>query len=403
MNQRGIALPMALVTLMVLTSLMVAFSVLATTEPMIGANHMRGAKARSFAEAGVERALWALSHPTETAGLNGDLILPAPATAGDPYAGNTFIGVTPQGGFTVRVSRPLGMPANELRVQAIGWTPTNDPNDPQPKSVKKIETTVMKIKTLDPPCALCVQGELSVTGNAAADARGLSSNGGSFCADTTPSVGTMTSGPTYTGGSGSIYGPDGNNTANESTDKLDNTQADFSFTWTNDELAYLKSMAKANGTYYQGSVTFNSSNKMKDGIIFVDTTTANPFTAATPDSEAGYADIHGGATDTNATGWNGWLIVAGSISISGNIKMNGLVYAQNDLSYRGTGTGQIKGAVLSLNLKDDQATTVDATAGGNADIVYNCQNVRDGGGTISQNWSVKVGTYKEVEGNANSL
>ena len=35
---------------------------------------------------------------------------------------------------------------------------------------------------------------------------------------------------------------------------------------------------------------------------------------------------------------------------------------------------------------------------GNAPISYNCPNVRNGGGTLSQNWFEMPGTYMEVSG-----
>jgi Tfp pilus assembly protein PilX len=60
-DERGVALPMALLVLLLLTSLMIAYAMLAQTEPTIAHNQMRTAQARAQAEAGVERAVWALS------------------------------------------------------------------------------------------------------------------------------------------------------------------------------------------------------------------------------------------------------------------------------------------------------------------------------------------------------
>jgi len=45
---------------------------------------------------------------------------------------------------------------------------------------------------------------------------------------------------------------------------------------------------------------------------------------------------------------------------------------------------------------DTQSTSVDAQSIGNAPTTYNCLAVRDGGGTISQNWFAKPGTFREV-------
>src|SRR5439155_7627047 len=60
-DERGIAFPMAMIVLTVLMALMAAFTLLATSEPQIAANHMASVQARPLAESGLERALWALT------------------------------------------------------------------------------------------------------------------------------------------------------------------------------------------------------------------------------------------------------------------------------------------------------------------------------------------------------
>src|SRR5207245_10045602 len=82
MNQRGIAMPAAMIGLVVLTSLMVAFALLAQSEPDIANNHMMSARARAFAEAGVERALWAVTI-IAVSGVSDPL-----AASNPPYDGN---------------------------------------------------------------------------------------------------------------------------------------------------------------------------------------------------------------------------------------------------------------------------------------------------------------------------
>ncbi|PYM71993.1 MAG: hypothetical protein DME10_14190, partial [Candidatus Rokuibacteriota bacterium] len=58
--QRGIALPMALMILMILSVLIAAFSMLAASEPVLATNQLQVAQARAVAESGLERAIWAL-------------------------------------------------------------------------------------------------------------------------------------------------------------------------------------------------------------------------------------------------------------------------------------------------------------------------------------------------------
>jgi hypothetical protein len=158
------------------------------------------------------------------------------------------------------------------------------------------------------------------------------------------------------------------------------------FTLTNDELNLLKSIAKGNNAYYQGTVNFGSSNALPNGVVFVDTTTGNNITPSTPTSE--YADV----TLTGADA-SGWLIVNGSLTINGNVTYRGLVYVQNDISYRGTGSGGIQGAVVAQSAAD---VTSDGT--GNARVTYHCDYVKNGNGTVPTGWFVKPGSWREVEG-----
>ena len=143
-------------------------------------------------------------------------------------------------------------------------------------------------------------------------------------------------------------------------------------------------------------MTFNSSNQLPNGIVFVDTITGSNITDTTPSSDFAAAQIHGGAVADASGTFAGWIVVNGSLSISGNFRMQGMLYAVNDLSYTGTGTGEIAGVVVSQNVRDTVATTVDANTGGNASIVYNCAAARTGGGQIPQGWFVKPGTYRDV-------
>jgi hypothetical protein len=276
-------------------------------------------------------------------------------------------------------------------VVSVGWVPTDSSGDQRTKAHQRIAATLTKVRTLDPPCALCVRGTLEVGGNASVDARADTSCGNK--------AGTFTSAATTIGsGAARVWGADGNSTANEPADIQQNQPASAfdAFTYTADELDILKGFARANGTYYQGAVTFNSSNQLKNGIVFVDTTTGNPITPNTPASEFAAAQIHGGAVADPSGTFTGWIIVNGSLAISGSFQMAGMVYVVNDLSYTGTGAGEIAGLVISQNVRDTVATTVDTNAGGNAAILYDCAAARTGGGRIPQGWFVKPGTYREV-------
>jgi len=389
-DQRGVALPMAMLALLVLLALVVGFTVLATTEPVIANNQLKVAQARALAEAGMERAIWGLSNPTDPAGIP-DPMAAAPA----PYDGSSLLTVayngTNIGGFRVTVTN--GAAVNERNVTADGWAPNDTASS---RAKQRITVTLAKIRFLDPPAGLTVRGDIGASGNSLVDARGDTSCGNK--------QGSWSMGITQIDGAATIYGADTNNTPNQAGDAFQNVpNANFNpFTYSNSELDALKSLAKANGTYYQGTVTFDSSNRIPNGIVYVDTVSGNDIDAngpnTTPTSDFAQVDIHGNAPADSSGIFSGWLIVAGSLSIAGNVQMHGMIYALNDLSYTGTGTGQIDGAVITQNVRDSTSTVIDTNAGGNAKIIYNCNYAKTGGGQIPQGYRIKAGTYKEVSG-----
>jgi hypothetical protein len=411
-DERGIALPMALLALLILSTLVIAFSLLATSEPLIATNQKMVAQARAVAESGLEKAIWALNNPTNPNGLSA---MPGPS----PYDGLTDIAISDSSGTQIGVARVMvtqGTNTNERNVVSVGWVPTNPGNAHQ-----KIQATVSQFlfKGSPPPASLTVAGEINVGGNANIDSRGDTSCGAKD--------GTWSQGSTAYGGSGAVYGADGNNTQNQTAAGLTSTSpptdirqsvpatAFDPYTLKNADLNSLKALAKANGTYFSGSsvtsLTFNSGHQLPNGIIFIDTVSGQNIdanatgscalgsgTGCTPTSDFANVAIHGGA-EANASGiFSGMIIVAGSLAISGDFHMHGMVYVVNDLTYTGTGNGEIDGAVFSRNIRDTSSTTIDTNTGGNASINYNCGYVKNPGGQMPQGFTVESGTYKEVSG-----
>jgi hypothetical protein len=389
--QRGIALPMALMTLLILSALIIAFSMLASSEPLLASNQLQVARARAIAESGLERAIWALNNPTDPGGIPNPLV-----TAAAPYNGVAAVPVlingVQLGVFTVSVTN--GAAANERNVVATGWTPTNLGDGPKVK--QRITATVYKIRFLDPPAGLVVRGEINAGGHSEVDSRSDTSCG--------PKDGTWSLGATSIGGSARIYSHDGNDSENQPTDARQGlpSSAFDPYTYSNTELSALKSIAKSQGTYYQGTVTFDSSRRIPNGIVYVDTLSGENIDAAgpgtTPTGDFASVDIHGNAPADPSGTFSGWLIVAGSLSISGNFHMHGMVYVLNDLIYTGTGTGEIDGAIITQNIRDTSSTTIDTSTEGNAAIYYNCGYAKTGGGKVPQTWTIESGTYKEVSG-----
>jgi hypothetical protein len=386
-SEAGIALPMTLILLSLITTLTVAFLAFTSTEPVIAANQMANAQARAIAESGVERALWALTKGETNPGFAGSLADPLPNPVPQPYDGSQWVALG-VGEFKVTVTN--GAAVNERTITAVGYVP----NHTNPVAIKKIQTTVTKVKFLDPPCAVCAGGEApngastNVRVGGSASITASTSNGAQYCAGVTPQAAAYSAGTVNTNGTPNITGPSGG-----SAILTNQPQSNFNnFLFTDSDMAMLKSLAKANGTYYQGNQTWTS--PPPGGIIFVDTPSGNTLTNSSPSSDLITVDIHGNWSE----GWNGWLVVAGTIDISGNTTLNGLIYAQNDVDLHGAGGGSITGAVISTNRVDSQSTNVDTEDIGNAPISYNCPSVRNGGGTIPQGWFVKAGTYREVPG-----
>src|SRR2546427_13135905 len=88
-DQVGIAMPLTLIALVILSALMIAFAVLAQSEPVIAMNQYRGAVARALAKSAVERAIWAL---TAGSRVGGGVDPPSSGVvAGPPYDGGTSI------------------------------------------------------------------------------------------------------------------------------------------------------------------------------------------------------------------------------------------------------------------------------------------------------------------------
>ncbi len=390
-DQRGIALPTAILALMVLLTLVLGFTILSSTEPVIANNQLMVAQARAITEAAIERAIWGLDNSVDPNGIPNPLVGAAPA----PYDGSLLLTVAYNGanigGFRVTVTN--GGAVNERDISADGWVPNDTATS---RGKQRITVTVAKIRFLDPPAALAVRGELDVSGNSTIDSRADTSCGNKS--------GSLTLGATTIGGSGEVYGADGNNVKNQATDAVQNQpQSVFdTFTYTNAELSMLKSLAQANGTYYQGAQTFNAGRRLPNGVVYIDTVSGQNIDQSgpntTPTSDFASVSINGNAPADSSGIFSGWFIVAGSLSISGDFHMHGMIYVLNDMTYTGTGTGQIDGAVITQNIRDTSSTSIDTNTGGNAKINFNCNYAKTGGGQVPQGFRIKAGTYKEVSG-----
>jgi Tfp pilus assembly protein PilX len=392
-NERGVALPMAMIAMVILTSLMVAFISLASTEPQIANNQVASAQARALAESGIERAIWALTMGETNPGTSGALADPLPNPVPAPYNNSQYISVSNIGGFTVNVTSGPG--ANERTIVSKGCTP----NCTSPTAVRRIQVTVTTLRFGTPGgaplCAVCAGAE-SPTGTSAniqlnntiinASTTSAPPGAGHYCNGVTPQAAHMSTGTTSATGNAQITDPGGQPGSRGGVAK----SVFAPFTLTDADVAAVKALAQANGTYFQGAKTFNATTPPPNGIVFVDTTTGAPFTNATPDAEAASVTLSGNFT------WSGWLIVAGSINLpSGSPNLSGMLYALNDVTINTL--ANINGAVVSADRKDTTSTNVDSTEN-KANIIYDCPAIQNAGNAIPHNWWVKPGTFSEIAG-----
>jgi hypothetical protein len=385
-SQRGVALPLAIVSLVILTAMMITFALLAGTEPTIAANQQHTAQALRLADSGLQLAIWGLNNSTDPSrGIN----LSAMAQNGVPptgtYDGSTYTAQGGTGGFTVQVTWDPSNAKYERTVTAVGWTPSKD--TAALNSHRKIHAIVQwgMIPPLDPPCVLCVAGEVQVNGSSASFD---SSSGG--CTGLNPptyavqtSQGLTVSGsshPTFTG-----YGTSGQAAA---TNQTSNTSQ---FMYASDSLAKMKAYAQSAGTYYQGpqtSLPTSCNDSAHPCIVFIDTTDGSNFSQTSNPANDGGLSLSGNGTFT------GIVVVAGTINISGTYTVNGLLYSLNDLSLSGHVT--VNGAVVSENRRDTSSSNVDTDVSGNVSMTFDCSKVRNL--PFSASWVVKTGAYQETSG-----
>lgn len=380
-----------MVVMVLLMGLTLAFTSLATTEPVVARNHTMSAQARALAESGVERAIWAMANATPGFDAYG--------VADAPYNGESPLTVPGGGVFRVRIINGTD-PNTEKLVTTVGWAPDNTG---QLSAPRRIQVTLMKppLTTITPPCALCVAGNLDIGGSSTITSWSGSS-GVAYCGSS-PTGGTTSTGVTTTDGNAyDIYGPN-DSTPNQVSDMPQGpTNTVPSLTTT--DLASLRTLAKAAGTYRQRvageEIVYDNDHLLPagGGILFIDTVTGNdlnpgaPWSSgtATPSSEWGSIRIAGNQS------WSGWIIAMGDVDVSGTVALRGAIYARNDFAFNGNGT--ITGAVLAENTMKTVQSSVDSSTGGNSRIVYDCPTFQSGGGTVSTKWLVKPGTFVETAG-----
>ena len=422
-DQRGIALPLALMVLMLLAALTVAFVALSSTEPLIAANLRGGEQALALAEAGIERAFWALSNPTVTgltnlnsipSAYNNGQLFALSGSATGAYAITISAGATPNTitarGYVLRngVATPAQpsqiLPATiaaqrTVRVQATVGGLVGGPGAPSNQNLAAAF-----------PGAVTVAGNMTMAGNSFADGNDKAAHTPNSCTNkggvTVRNNGTdtITRQDSATSTDGTVGSSE---VAYDSSDhKLTGSQKmgvdKFNkYLFTDAQLGALRALAQSQGTYIKPTSNSQLSVNVSNGLVFVDTVNAQPLGSPPDASKLANVKVSGSNT-------GGWLIVLGDVTIDGNVLMNGvytgLIYALDNITYTGTGNGAIYGAMVAANVMGSSGTVVNMS--GNATVYYDCAGVANGGGTFSTAFqnelnraivSVVAGTWEEME------
>jgi hypothetical protein len=372
-NERGIALPVAMLALVLLMSLSLAFLVLGQTEPVIGNNHHRAAQARALAEAGLERAIWALTNSTDANGIAGSLVGIAPS----PYNGSVFHTLN-TGGFTLKVANTLGTP--HLReVVSFGFSPAQTGPG---RAVSAVSAQLISLPPLykNAPCGLCVNGIMSLSGNMQADA-------GTSDARCGPKFGAFSSQTISISGSADVYGTDTGTKNEPGIDYREHGTFDFVLSKVpagQSDVDTLRTVAKTMGTYIQpGSTSLLDLSGVPDGILFVDTTDGSNFVTA-----SNKANVNIGPGWAANSPFRGWVVVLGDIDFDGNFGgIEGILYAQGHVTSTGMGASAVVGITIVENVLNVPTFTP-----GNSKFIFDC-GASLGANQTPIGWFLKPGTY----------
>ena len=381
-GQHGAVLPLAMLILLVLSAVLLGLATLTGQEPLAARNHTLVAQAQGMAEAGLDRALWALSTPGAVDGVAWAAPVPA------PYDGSRLIDVTvdglPLGAFRLAIS---GSGDRQRQVVVTGLAPGMPGQLGQAR--QDVSATAIRLRFPAVPAGLTVRGDLEIGPGVVIDAADDGSCGSA--------AGTWSSGITTFGPGSQIRGRGGDPMAPNSAADARQAQDPALFdtlTFDAAEMNAFKALARARGTYYQGPVTFDATRKLPDGLVFVDTVSGQPVSPATPAADLASVSVRDGAAIDPNRLIRGWIVVNGSLAIDGDLILEGLVFAADRFSQ--SGNAQIRGAAVAGHVRSTAPSLIEARPGSAPAVTWGCEAGRTGGGSIPQRWMVKPGSYREA-------
>ncbi len=379
-SQCGAVLPLAMVILLLLSVALLGLASLTGQEPLSARNHMLLAQAQALAEAGLDRALWALSNPGAPDGVVWSEL------AVSPYDGSATIDVAVDGrslgAFRLTIS---GTGDRQRQVLVTGFAPSVSGALGQAR--RGISATAVRLRLPAVPAGVTVRGDLQVGPGVIIDAAGDASCGSP--------AGTWSSGITTLGTGSQVRGLSGSPSGTADVRQAQDPASFDAIVFDSAELSALKALARARGTYYRGSVTFDSTRPLPGGLVFIDTASGQAISPATPDTDLAAVTIRDGAAPSPDGRLRGWIVVNGSLALEGEVVLEGLAFAADRFTQ--SGRAQIRGAALAGHIRSTSPSLIEARPEAAPALARNCETARTGGGSIPQRWLIKPGTYREAE------
>lgn len=408
-DERGIAVVVAMVALLALSALVMAFLSMSAFEPQISANLAAGTQARYLAEAGVEAAFDNLANTADW-----DTALVGATCAVGALAPNTTQGMAipgltvASGNYTVRVRNDcndgtLGVGSSDAVLTGVGLElvgdATNDTNNRLivtstgtiGNTTRTVKVVIRKVQIPTLNAALAFPGinaDVDFSGSAFT-IRGIDTAMGSETTNGTGpnvlgiSVGDAANEAVVEAGlannqQNSVSGKsdtDPNATATGAgTVGLDTTLTSATVA---DFVSALKGAADisltANGSNFSISNMGSTCSTDPSGSSCWGTTTDPKIVYLKGDSAGHGLDISGTSSGTGIL-----IIESGTLDISGNFTWNGPIIVTGTgvkVRYHGGGNQAIWGGVIVNELSNDGSTNLEADIAGNAKIFYSTEAI----------------------------
>ncbi len=379
-SNQGAVLPLAVVILLLLSVVLLGLASLTGQEPLSARNHTLLAQAQALADAGLDRALWALSNP----GAPDGVVWSAPAPS--PYDGSATMDLTVNGrslgGFRLRI---VGTGDRQRQVLATGFAPSVSGALGQAR--RSVSATAVRLRLPTLPAGVTVRGDLRVGPGVIIDAAGDASCGSP--------AGTWSTGTTTLGTGSQILGLSGSPIGTADVRQTQDPASFDAVVFDSAELSAFKALARAQGTYYRGSIAFDATRPLPGGLVFIDTASGQAISPATPDTDLAAVTVRDGAAPNPDGRLRGWIVVNGSLAMDGQVVLEGLAFAADRFTQ--SGRAQIRGAAVAGHIRSASPSLIEARPETGPALAWSCQAARTGGGGIPQRWLIKPGTYRETE------